>query len=110
MGDLVSGLRSFWRDPAGRAVLGVAGTIVGAGTVFYRLVEDVRWIDSLYFCVITLTTIGYGDISPTTTAGKVFTMAYAVAGIGVFVALVTTVAHHLIEAKHRGTDEEQPAL
>ena len=99
MRDLVRGLRNFWHDPAGRATLGVAATVIAAGTVFYRVVEDLRWIDSLYFCVITLTTVGYGDISPTTNAGKVFTMAYVVVGVGVFIALVTTVAHHLIEAK-----------
>jgi len=103
--DLGRGLRNFWRDPAGRAVLGIAGTVVGVGTVFYRLVEDLRWIDSIYFCVITLATVGYGDISPTTNAGKVFTMAYVVVGIGVFVALVTTTAHHLIDAKHQGAEE-----
>ena len=99
MRDLLRGLRNFWRDPAGRAVLGVAATVIGAGTLFYRLVEDLSWIDGLYFCVITLATVGYGDITPDTTAGKVFTMVYAVVGIGVFVALVSTVAHHLIQAK-----------
>lgn len=101
MRTLGRGLRNFWLDPTGRAILGVAATVVATGTVFYRFVEDVRWIDSLYFCVITLTTVGYGDISPTTTAGKVFTMVYVVVGIGVFVALVTTTAQHLIEAKNR---------
>ena len=99
MRDLVRGLRAFWNDSAGRAVLAIAATMVGVGTIFYRFVEDLRWLDSLYFCVITLTTIGYGDISPATTAGKVFTMVYAVVGIGVFVALVSTTAHHIIEAK-----------
>ena len=99
MRDLLRGLRSFWHDPAGRAILGVAATVIAAGTVFYRFVEDLRWIDSLYFCVITLTTVGYGDISPTTNAGKILTMVYVVVGIGIFVALVSTVAHHLINAK-----------
>lgn len=82
----------------------MAATMVGVGTIFYRFVEDLRWLDALYFCVITLTTIGYGDFSPTTNAGKVFTMVYAVVGIGVFVALVSTTAHHIIEAK-RPTSE-----
>ena len=104
MRDLARGLRNFWHDPAGRAILGVAGTVVASGTVFYRFVEDLRWIDSLYFCVITLTTVGYGDISPATTAGRVFTMVYVVVGIGVFIALVTTTAHHLIEAKNTSRD------
>jgi voltage-gated potassium channel len=100
MRDLMLGLRNFWHDPAGRAILAVAGTVIGTGTIFYRFVEDLRWIDSLYFCVITLTTVGYGDISPATNAGKVFTIAYVVVGIGVFVALATTTAHHLIQAKN----------
>lgn len=100
MRDLVLGLRNFWRDPAGRAVLAVALTAIGGSTVFYRFVEDLRWIDSLYFSVVTISTVGYGDIAPETVAGKVFTMVYVIVGIGVFVALVSTIAHHLIEAKH----------
>ncbi len=99
MRSLVIGLRNFARDPSARAVLGVATVLVAIGTVFYRRVEDLAWIDSLYFCVITLATVGYGDISPATTAGKVFTMFYVVIGIGIFVALVTQISHHLIAAR-----------
>ena len=99
MRDLVRGLRNFWHDPGARSVLGVAVTVIAVGSVFYRLVEDIRWIDAIYFSVITVSTVGYGDISPQTTAGKIFTMVYVVVGIGVFVALVSTTAHHIIEAK-----------
>jgi len=103
MSDLIRGLRSFVADPTGQALIGIASLVVGIGTVFYRLVEDLAWIDSLYFSVITLTTVGYGDFSPTTTAGKVFTIVYVLVGIGIFVALVTEIAGHLIEArKHKG--------
>lgn len=104
MRNLIRGLRSFGGDPAGQALLGVAAVVVGTGTVFYRFVEGLRWIDSLYFSVITLTTVGYGDFSPTTNAGKTFTIFYVLVGIGIFVALVTEIAGHLIEARQdRGT-------
>ncbi len=73
--------------------------LVSIGTVFYRFVEDLAWLDSLYFCVMTLTTVGYGDIAPETAAGKVFTMGYVVIGIGVFVAVATSMASHLIDAR-----------
>ena len=99
MRDLIRGLRAFLRDSTGRETLGVASVVIAAGTVFYRFVEDLRWIDSLYFSVITLTTVGYGDFSPTTNAGKVFTMFYVVVGVGIFIALVTQIAGHLIEAR-----------
>ena len=106
MRDLGRGLRGFWRDPAGRAILGVALTVIGTGTVFYRFVEDLTWIDSVYFSVITVSTVGFGDISPETTAGKVFTIAYVVVGIGVFVGLVTTIGHHLVAVKRPPGDQE----
>jgi len=110
MRDLVRGLQGFWRDPAGRTTLGAASTLVAIGTIFYHFVEHLSWIDSVYFCVVTLTTVGYGDISPTTNAGKIFTIGYVVVGIGIFVALVSTVAHHIIEAKRPQPKPESPAV
>lgn len=57
--------------------------LLSIGVVFYHVVEKFSWIDSLYFCVITLTTIGYGDLVPKTDLGKLFTVFYVLAGIGV---------------------------
>lgn len=107
MRDLGRGLRAFWNDPSGRAILAITLTVIAIATVFYRAVEGLRWIDSLYFSVITVSTVGYGDISPETHAGKVFTMAYAVVGIGVFVALVSTIGHHLVAVKKPGGDDPE---
>ena len=105
MRDLIRGLGAFVKDPTGQALLGIASVIVGVGTVFYRLVEDLAWLDSIYFSVITLTTVGYGDFSPTTSTGKVFTIFYVLAGIGIFVAVVTEVGTHLVEARKRGNTQ-----
>jgi voltage-gated potassium channel len=64
--------------------VGVAAAVVlAAGSVFYHLVEHLGWLDSVYFCTITLTTIGYGDIVPRTDAGKLFTIFYVFIGIGI---------------------------
>ena len=61
------------------ALVGIA--VVGVGTVTYRILEDWSWVDSFYFSVITLTTVGYGDFAPTTDASKLFTVLYLVVGI-----------------------------
>jgi voltage-gated potassium channel Kch len=66
-----------------RAVGLVALIVIIIGMVFYHNVEAMSWVDALYFAVITLTTVGYGDIFPVTDAGKLFTVAYVVIGIGI---------------------------
>lgn len=69
-----------------RIVSGIALAVLAAGVVFYHFVEKLSWIDSLYFCTVTLTTIGYGDIAPKTTFGKLFTIFYVLIGVGIIAA------------------------
>lgn len=55
--------------------------VILLGTFAYHSVEGWNYLDSLYFVVITATTIGYGDIVPQTDLGKVFTMFFSFFGI-----------------------------
>lgn len=68
-----------------------------SGTLFYRNFEGWGWLDALYFSVATMSTVGYGDLTPATDAGKVFTIIYIFVGIGIFVALVGQIANALIQ-------------
>jgi hypothetical protein len=61
----------------------VTMSVLATGMVFYHFVEKLNWVDCFYFCTITLTTIGYGDIVPKTNVGKIFTSFYALIGIGI---------------------------
>ncbi len=63
------------------------GSLVG-GTIFYWRMEHWTVLDSLYFCVMTISTIGYGDFVPTTPVAKVFTILYTILGIGLFATFV----------------------
>jgi voltage-gated potassium channel len=88
-------IRAIWalrRDP--RFVsLGLLTVIaIVSGTGFYTLVEGLRVVDALYFSVVTLTTVGYGDFAPETDVGKLFTAVYVLLGIGILLTFVTTVA------------------
>lgn len=87
-------IKSFLKDKDYRDLLITTNIILSIGTVVYHYVEGWTWLDSLYFSVITLTTIGYGDFSPATDAGKVFTLVYIIVGLGVILSFIQTIHHH----------------
>lgn len=62
------------------------------GMVFYNQVEHWGWVDSLYFSITTLTTVGYGDLSPSSDVSKLFTTAYVFLGLGVVLTFLQTIA------------------
>ncbi len=59
------------------------------GTIVYHLVEKLSWVNAYYFSVITLSTVGYGDITPHTTFGKLFTTFYIFVGVGIITAFIS---------------------
>ena len=77
----------------------MAGALVLTGTIFYWRFEDWTFIEALYFCIVTLTTVGYGDLSPSTPGTQIFTIVYILTGFGVLVALLTSVAQQYIRQK-----------
>jgi len=67
-------------------------TYYALGSVVYDEIEGWPLIDSSYFLTVTITTVGYGDLTPTTDVGKMFTVVYALVGvIFVFAALTPLV-------------------
>lgn len=63
--------------------------LLAGGATFYHHVEKLSWLDAFYFSTITLTTVGYGDITPHTDAGKIFTIFYVITGIGIIAAFAS---------------------
>lgn len=72
-----------------RYLAAVAAITLGIGTVVYHLVEHFSWLNAYYFSVITLTTVGYGDLTPHTAFGKLFTTFYVLIGVGIITTFIT---------------------
>ena len=74
-------------DRDSRPVVYWAGITLFLGTLVYHWLEGWSYLDSLYFCVISLATIGYGDLTPTTPLARGFTIFYVINGIVILLAL-----------------------
>lgn len=71
--------------------------ILGVGTAGYVLIEGWSAADSLWMVVITLTTIGYGEVAPLSPEGRLFTMAYIAAGLSIGTYAVTRLTSAVLE-------------
>lgn len=85
-----SGKNISWDDArrAYRILVTAALSILATGTVVYHYLEDWSWVDSFYFSAVAVTTVGFGDLTPTTDGAKLFTVAYIFAGIAIITSYV----------------------
>ena len=85
---------AFDGDPQVIELIIIAVLILAAGTTFYHFAEGWNVLDSLYFSVTTLTTVGFGDLVPKTEVGKFFTVVYILTGVGILLGFVNVVGTH----------------
>jgi voltage-gated potassium channel len=94
-------IRDAWKsDVAFRFLLALVVSLLVSGTTFFTLVEGWSVLDSFYFSVTTLTTVGFGD--PATALGKIFTILYIFVGLGVIGGFINVLAKHTFARRMRG--------
>ena len=91
---MFTALRAMFRDPEGKIILAWAIAQIVLGTVVYAWLEGWSPVDALYFSVVTLATVGYGDLHPTTDPAKLFTVIYILGGLGVLAAFISELTKH----------------
>lgn len=84
-------------------VMGVFLVALIGGTFAYSNVEGWSLLDSFYFVVVTVTTIGYGDFHPITTEGKIFTIFFAFFGVATAFYILSQISKSIFK-KHFGEE------
>lgn len=103
--SLFRGIMSAIGDKQVRGLLALASTSVALATGFFAWAEDWSYIDAFYFSVMTIATVGYGDLAPSTTLGKIGAICFVLTGLGLFVAAVSAIADKIIRQRARDNDE-----
>ena len=71
--------------------------IVAIGTVGYMIIEGWSFSDAIYMAVITLSTVGFQEVHPLSTAGHYFTIILILGGTGTMLYAVTAIVQYLLE-------------
>merc|ERR1711991_995147 len=66
--------------------VGVLGVLMGVGTAAYAALENWTPFDAWFFSVISLSTVGFGDLHPTTSSSRLFSVFYLLLGTLAFAA------------------------
>jgi voltage-gated potassium channel len=73
--------------------------ILALGTLGFHLIEGWSWTDSLYTATQTVTTVGYGDLAPQTFAGRLFAIAFMIAGVGTVLYALTSIVQTVVQSE-----------
>ena len=79
--------------------------LILVGTVVYSLLEDWSLFDSLYATIITITTVGYGDLSPQTQSGRIFAIFFTLVAIGLAGYAISSAAAILFETQQENREK-----
>jgi voltage-gated potassium channel len=73
--------------------------VLAFGTVGYTLIEKWSLVDSLYMTIITISTVGYGEVYPLSNAGKIFSAVLIVTGVGVALYAFSSLISYLVRGQ-----------
>jgi voltage-gated potassium channel len=79
-----------------------AGLLTGltlVGTLGYVFISHYPWIDALYMTIITIGTVGFGEIHPLDTAGRLFTIFLIVASLGLVTYYITLITRIFVDGE-----------
>jgi voltage-gated potassium channel len=71
------------------------------GTIGFMYIENRSLIDAFYFIIVTMATVGYGDIHPVTPAGKIFAILLIVLGVGTFLGVIANATEMMLSRREK---------
>jgi voltage-gated potassium channel len=98
-------MRFIAQSPGRACVYLLLGTVIIGGGLFSLVEKEDSWIEGMWWAIVTLTTVGYGDYSPATVAGRWVAVFVMAGGIGAVAILTGLLADEIREAKIHDRDE-----
>ena len=84
--------------------------VMALGAFGVMRLEDLSLVDAVYFSVVTMSTVGYGDITPHSQMGKLLAMALILGGVGSFTGLVANATEWLVSRQARSVRQQKQSV
>ncbi len=81
--------------------------VLFGGTLGYRILEQWRWIDSLYMTVITISTVGFKEVQELSYPGRIFTIILIFAGVGTLGITVSILFEYIFQHQFKLITEKR---
>ena len=75
--------------------------IIIFGTLAFSFVENMTLVEAVYFNIVTIATVGYGDIHPVTPAGRVLAIVLIILGVGTFLGVVANATEMMLNRREK---------
>ncbi len=85
-------------------LIGILVLIVSS--ILMTFIEKIDFFDSLWWSIVTVTTVGYGDIYPKTILGKIVATILMFMGIGLIGSLTSTISTYFINKENKSNEED----
>lgn len=86
--------------------IGMGAALILIGSILFRWLMDISWGEAFYFSVVTLSTVGYGDVTPETDFQRVVVALYVLIGVTIFVTAIGIVGVNVIEKRQERVAEK----
>ncbi|MEM9336387.1 MAG: potassium channel family protein [Patescibacteria group bacterium] len=84
-----------------KIIIATLFTLLLGGTMLFKLIEPFTWIQAFYFSVATMTTVGYGDLVPSSDTTRLVTAMYALISITLYISLATHLGEQYLERREQ---------
>lgn len=78
-------------------------TVVVVGSIGYVIIEGYTWVEAFYMTVITVSTVGFREVSPLSDAGMIFTSILIISSIGAFAYSISALTTYFVDGEYRNT-------
>jgi len=86
-----------------RFLVAFFGMVMLLGTVGFMWAEGISFADAIYFSIVTIATVGYGDIHPSTPVGKIIAVFVIIMGVGTFLGVVANATEIMLMRRESAT-------